>query len=56
MRIAELFHKSPKDLAELLLRIITLTENAKLEIIKTERQLIVTKEAKGKLTTIKLDY
>ena len=56
MRIAELFHKSPKELAELLLQIITLTENAKLEIIRTEGQLIVLKEAKGKLTTIKLDY
>jgi len=56
MRMAELFHNSPKELAELLLQIVTLTDNAKLEIKKTDGHLIVTKEAKGKSTTIKLDY
>jgi len=56
MRIARLFQNSPKELAELLRQIIMLKENAKLEIIKIDGQLICKKEEKGKLKTVKLDY
>ena len=56
MRIAQLFHNSPKELAELLQQIVMLKENVKLEITKKDGQLIVKKEEKGEVTTLDLDY
>jgi hypothetical protein len=56
IRIAKLFQNSPYELAELLLQITMLKDNVKLEITRTEGQLVVTKEEKGRLTTIKLEY
>jgi len=55
MRAGELFQNSPKELAELLQQIIMLKENAKLEIRKKDRQLIVKKEEKDEVTTLKLE-
>jgi hypothetical protein len=54
--LMELFQNSPEQLADLLVQITTLTDGAKLEITREERKLIVKKEAKGKSTTIELDY
>jgi len=56
INIMELFGHSPEQLADLLVQITTLTDGAKLEITREERKLIVKKEAKGKSTTIELDY
>jgi hypothetical protein len=56
IRMAKLFQNSPYELAELLLQITMLKDNVKLEITRTEGQLVVTKEEKGRLTTLKLDY
>jgi hypothetical protein len=56
MRMAGLFQNSPKELAELLLQITILKENAKLEITRQGRHLVCKKEEEGKVTTLELDY
>jgi hypothetical protein len=44
MRLGELFRNSPEDLADILREIVTLKEDAKLEIREKDRHLIYRKE------------
>ena len=55
MRLAGIFQNSPRELAELLLQITTLKDNAKLEITRQGKLFTCRKQEKGKVMIIELD-